>query len=163
MGSKPAATRATYSAFSQVSANTETQSMVRQAGTMPYVLSKPRVGFSPTMLLKAAGTRPEPAVSVPNAKLTRPADTATAEPELEPPGIKRASNGLRALPYADRTPTSPVANWSRFVFPIRIPPASRIFCTTVAVVVASYANAGQPAVVGRPATSMLSLTAKGIP
>ena len=37
------------------------------------------------MLLNAAGTRPDPAVSVPSAKLTRPAATATPEPELEPP------------------------------------------------------------------------------
>ena len=40
------------------------------------------------MLLKPAGTRPEPAVSVPSASGTRPAATATAEPELEPPGIR---------------------------------------------------------------------------
>ena len=33
------------------------------------------------MLLSAAGTRPEPAVSVPSAKETRPRATATAEPE----------------------------------------------------------------------------------
>ena len=39
----------------------------------------------PTMLPKAAGTRPEPAVSVPSANVTRPRATATAEPELEPP------------------------------------------------------------------------------
>jgi hypothetical protein len=39
------------------------------------------------MLLKAAGTRPDPAVSVPSAKLTSPAATAAAEPELEPPGM----------------------------------------------------------------------------
>ena len=38
-------------------------------------------------LQKPAGTRPEPAVSVPSAKLTRPAATATAEPELEPPAM----------------------------------------------------------------------------
>ncbi len=37
------------------------------------------------MPLNAAGTRPEPAVSVPSAKATSPAATATAEPELEPP------------------------------------------------------------------------------
>ena len=70
-----------------MSANTETQSSERQAGTTPVVLKTPRVGLSPTMLLKAAGTRPEPAVSVPSAKLTSPAATATAEPELEPPGM----------------------------------------------------------------------------
>ncbi len=38
------------------------------------------------MLLKPAGMRPEPAVSVPSEKLTSPDDTETAEPELEPPG-----------------------------------------------------------------------------
>ncbi len=43
------------------------------------------MGFRPTMLLKAAGTRPDPAVSVPRAKETSPPATATADPELEPP------------------------------------------------------------------------------
>jgi hypothetical protein len=43
------------------------------------------VGFSPKRPLKAAGTRPEPAVSVPIAKVTRPAASATADPELDPP------------------------------------------------------------------------------
>ena len=62
------------------------QSSERQAGTVPWLLTRPRVGFRPTMLLNAAGTRPDPAVSVPSAKLTSPAATATAEPELEPPG-----------------------------------------------------------------------------
>src|SRR5262249_766407 len=71
----------------QVSARIETQPSVRQAGSTPEKLSKPRVGLKPTMLLKAAGTRPEPAVSVPSAKLTMPVETATAEPELEPPAM----------------------------------------------------------------------------
>ncbi len=50
------------------------------------------------MLLKPAGTRPDPAVSVPSEKLTSPDETATAEPELEPPGTYDASNGLRGTP-----------------------------------------------------------------
>ena len=54
-------------------------------GTTPRVLTRPRVGFTPTRLLKAAGTRPEPAVSVPSAKSASPSATASAEPELEPP------------------------------------------------------------------------------
>ena len=37
------------------------------------------------MPLKAAGTRPLPAVSVPSAKGTTPDATATALPELLPP------------------------------------------------------------------------------
>jgi len=61
------------------------QSMVRQAGTMPVPERRPTLGFTPTMLLNEAGTRPEPAVSVPSAKATWPEATATAEPELEPP------------------------------------------------------------------------------
>jgi hypothetical protein len=69
-----------------VSAKIDTQSRLPQAGTTPSVDSRSKVGLTPTMFVKAAGTRPEPAVSVPSAKLTSPAATATAEPELEPPG-----------------------------------------------------------------------------
>ena len=58
----------------------------------------PRLGLRPTRPLKAAGTRPEPAVSVPSAKVAMPRATATAEPELEPPGMKRGSNGLWGTP-----------------------------------------------------------------
>src|SRR5450432_3306051 len=96
--SKPRAQSATRAASSQVAAKTETQSSERQAGTTPAVLSTPRLGLRPTMLLKAAGTRPEPAVSVPRVKLTWPRATARAEPELEPPVTKPGLNGLRGTP-----------------------------------------------------------------
>ena len=76
----------------------------------PAVLSKPRVGFSPTSPLKAAGTRPDPAVSVPREKLARPAATATADPELDPPEMYRASKTLEQAPCGERVPTRPVAN-----------------------------------------------------
>jgi len=85
--SNAAATFSTATQSSTVNAKTETQSMDRHAGTTPLVENNPRVGFRPTMLFRLAGTRPEPAVSVPSAKLTNPDDTATAEPELDPPGI----------------------------------------------------------------------------
>ena len=85
-------------ASSTVSAKTETQSSDLQAGTTPEVPTNPGVGFNPTMLLKPAGTRPEPAVSVPSEKLTSPAATATADPELDPPGTNEGSNGLRGTP-----------------------------------------------------------------
>ncbi|MOA34996.1 hypothetical protein D3C78_1564160 [compost metagenome] len=62
-----------------------TQSSVRQAGTTPAVEINPRVAFNPTRLFNAAGTRPEPAVSVPKAKLATPRATASDEPALEPP------------------------------------------------------------------------------
>jgi hypothetical protein len=57
----------------------------RTAGTTPLALSNPRLGFSPIRLLNAAGTRPDPAVSVPREKAHKPLATATAEPELDPP------------------------------------------------------------------------------
>ena len=85
-------------ASSVVNANTETQSRVRQAGTTPWVETSPRLGLRPTMLLSMAGTRPEPAVSVPSASGTSPAATATAEPELDPPGISFGSRVLRGTP-----------------------------------------------------------------
>ena len=69
--------------FSQM----QTQSRLAQAGTTPTFEMTPRVGLTPTMLLNAAGTRPEPAVSVPREKSTCPEATASAEPELEPPEI----------------------------------------------------------------------------
>ena len=81
-----------------MSANTEMQSRLRQAGTTPELLTRPGVGLSPTRLLKPAGTRPEPAVSVPSAKATSPRATATDEPELEPPLMRSAANVLLGRP-----------------------------------------------------------------
>ena len=66
---------------------------------------------------------PEPAVSVPSAKVTSPAPTRAPEPDDEPPGTNRSSNALRAVPKGERVPTSPAANWSMLVFPTTIPPA----------------------------------------
>ena len=67
-------------------------------GTTPSVESKPGVGFKPTILLHPAGMRPDPAVSVPRAKLTSPAATATADPELDPPEMYFGSKTLRQTP-----------------------------------------------------------------
>ncbi|SLI59257.1 Uncharacterised protein [Mycobacteroides abscessus subsp. abscessus] len=53
----------------------------------------PTVGLMPTSPWNAAGTRPEPAVSVPIARSASPRATATAEPELEPP---ETNSGRRA-------------------------------------------------------------------
>ena len=76
----------------------ETQSSERAAGTTPSVDKTPGVGFRPTILLQPAGTRPEPAVSVPSAKLTSPDATATAEPELEPPEMYSLLKTFRHAP-----------------------------------------------------------------
>ena len=76
------------------------------------------------MPLHAAGTRPDPAVSVPRARSTSPAATATAEPELDPPAIRPGQWAFGQTPYGERTPTRPVANWSRFVLPMTTAPAA---------------------------------------
>ncbi|MNV54497.1 hypothetical protein D3C71_1466930 [compost metagenome] len=108
-----------------VQASTPMQSKVRQAGTKPVPLTAPGVGLSPTIWLKPAGTRPEPAVSVDSANGTRPRATTEAEPELEPPEIKSLSKALGTMPYGERVPTRPVANWSRLVLPSTMAPALR--------------------------------------
>lgn len=97
-GSGPVATEHTAVASSTVKAKIDTQSGERQAGTTPAVGMRPRVGLRPTMLQKAAGIRPDPAVSVPRAKLTRPVAAATADPDLDPPriyGVKRIANEVQ--------------------------------------------------------------------
>ncbi|MPN10789.1 hypothetical protein SDC9_158086 [bioreactor metagenome] len=81
-----------------VHASTPMQSSVRQAGTKPVPLTAPGVGLSPTIWLKPAGTRPDPAVSVDSANGTMPRATTEAEPELEPPDIRLASNVLGTAP-----------------------------------------------------------------
>ena len=72
-----------------------------------------------------AGTRPEPAESVPIAISASPVVTATAEPELEPPLMYSGRRLSGTAPYGDRVPTSPVANWSRLVLPTSTAPAAR--------------------------------------
>src|SRR5580704_4698913 len=84
-GDVPRAMLNTASASSTVRENIETQSSDGHDRTTPALLNAPTTGFRPTTLLHPAGTRPEPAVSVPSAKLTNPAATANAEPELDPP------------------------------------------------------------------------------
>ena len=84
-GSSLAVSASSRLASAAVAVKKVTQSSVRQAGTTPAVEIRPLLALSPTRLFSAAGTRPEPAVSVPRAKLASPSATANAEPALEPP------------------------------------------------------------------------------
>lgn len=112
------------SASGSVRAKTVRQSSEAQAGTTPSAGITPKVGLRPTMPLKAAGTRPEPAVSVPSAMSAIPSATATADPDEEPPDTCSGERALRTAPYGLRVPTRPVANWSRFVVPRTTAPAA---------------------------------------
>ncbi len=83
------------------------------------------------MWFSAAGTLPEPAVSVPSAMSTTPSATATAEPDEEPPEIRAGSQAFRTAPCGLRVPDRPVANWSRLVLPMITAPAARSLATAV--------------------------------
>jgi hypothetical protein len=100
------------------------------------VLISPRDGLKPAMPFSAAGTRPDPAVSVATANETSPAATASADPELDPPEISPPPKTLRGIVYGVRVPFRPVANWSRLVLPTKMAPASSSRETTGAVAAA---------------------------
>ena len=55
------------------------------------MLTKPRVGKTPTTALVAAGMRMELPVSVPLPSMAKLAVTAVTVPPEEPPGLKRTS------------------------------------------------------------------------
>src|SRR5690606_16409432 len=112
----------------------DTQSNEAHAGTTPRVGSQPRVGFRPTTPQNIAGTRPEPAVSVPSAASIAPDATAAADPLDDPPATRPGATGLSTTPYGLRVPTRPVANWSRAVLPTTTAPCSTRRVTTGAEV-----------------------------
>src|ERR1035441_7883241 len=80
-----------------------------------------------------AGWRIEPPVSVPRATSHRRAETAAAEPPLEPPGTLVLSYGLRTFPKAEFSLEEPIANSSQLVLPIITASSLISFWTAVAV------------------------------
>src|SRR6201999_3158136 len=112
---------------------------------------------------QAAGTRIDPLVSVPNATSASPVATATAEQLDEPPGSRLGSRGLTGLPAQWLMPLADQHSSVRPVLPTRRAPPSRAVATQAASAGAGSAisaTTGQPALVGSPATSMQSLTAR---
>src|ERR1700733_1715728 len=92
---------------------------------MPARLTRPKVGFSPTVPHKAAGIRIDPPVSEPIATGTIRAATAAPDPPLDPPGTRVRSHG-----FLDGGVTLPQANSCIRVLPTMIAPAARSFATT---------------------------------
>src|SRR5579859_5066210 len=72
-----------------------TVSCVCEIGTTPCRLVRPTVGLMPTTPDAEDGLMIEPSVSVPSAATHRLAATLTPEPELEPPGLRSRTYGLR--------------------------------------------------------------------
>ena len=81
-------------------ANGPIVSSVRDNGNTSRLSIRPSVGLKPTIPQKAAGARIEPPVSEPIAQGARPAATATADPEEDPPEMRGVfgSRGLMGLP-----------------------------------------------------------------
>src|SRR5437016_10411350 len=86
-------------------------------GYTPSIGIKPYVVFKPTTPQQAAGTRIEPAVSVPNAMSAIPDATAMAFPDEDPPGIRFRFNGFSGVPKYSFMPDGEIANSVMFVLP----------------------------------------------
>ena len=103
-------------------------------------------------------------MSVPSAKRTSPAATATADPPDEPPGTRSAHQGFFTAPKAEFSFELPIANSSRFVLPTMTAPCASSRSTTVAEYAGTYpSRIREPAVVGTFFVPMMSLHAHGIP
>src|SRR5207342_2691040 len=124
----------------------------------------PSDGRSPTTPQNDAGLRSEPPMSEPSASGTMPARRAHAAPPLEPPADRVGSTGLRVVPKTVLKVWEPAANSGTLVLPIGTAPAARIRATTRSSRSGTWsANSGEPYVVRQPATSWVSLNAKGSP
>jgi hypothetical protein len=62
-----------------------------EMGTIPARLSRPTVGLSPTSEQQDDGETIEPSVSVPTETVQKFDDVATADPELEPEGLRSSA------------------------------------------------------------------------
>src|SRR5574342_77671 len=139
-------------------------------GAIPARLTSPSVGLIPTTPFELAGQTIDPSVSVPTATGHRSAETATAEPELEPQGFRSSAYGLRHWPPRALQPLverveRKFAHSDRFVLPSSTAPTSRRRCTTNASRSGlPCRSASEPAVVFiASAVSTLSFTRTGIP
>ena len=137
-------------------------------GTMPRRLTSPLVGLRPTMPQALAGHTMEPSVSVPTATGASAAATPAAEPELDPDGLRSSAYGLAVWPPSVDQPLvecveRKLAHSDRLALPMITAPASRSLVTRNASGGSADRSAGEPAVVGIPATWTLSLTRTGMP
>ena len=140
-------------------------SSVGASGRSPVRSIRAADGLKPATRQNAAGTRIDPAVSVPIATGTIPAATATAEPDDEPPGTRPGARGLGGVPKCGFVPSPENASSLRFVLPTQTIPAAASRATTGASAAAGGASrrSADAAVVGVPATSSRSFHATGTP
>src|SRR4051812_13197386 len=145
-------------------------SCVLEMGTIPPRLHRPTVGLRPTIPQALAGETIEPSVSVPIATAHKFAETAAADPELDPDGLRSNAYGFLVSPPRPLQPLVDLeplkfAHSLRFVLPSSTAPASRNLLTiNESRGAIDPINANDPAVViMRSCVSMLSFTRTGIP
>lgn len=118
----------------------------------------------PASPFQAAGMRTEPPVSVPAPAAARPSATATAVPELDPPGARPGSIALGGVAVTGLTPRPEKASSLRWVLPRGTTPAAAAFAKTAASRSGTRpARSFEPASVTSPAMSMLSFQQMGTP
>src|SRR5262249_7409115 len=111
-----------------------------------------------------AGLRTLPPVSLPSAIGNNPAAIPDPDPEEEPPGWCAVFHGLRAGGHGKSKLGPPIANSWVDSLPRTIAPAPRSFATQTASAAAMLSTRiFEWQVVGRPATSMMSLVPTGTP
>ncbi len=132
--SGPAIASSNSAASATVRASGPCVSRNGQVGITPVRGTSPNVGFIPTMPQNCAGIRLEPPSSVPSAAKAMPHATETAEPALEPPGVRVpvGSCGLRTCPESELVPLPRYAKSSATVLPSTTAPAARIRATSIA-------------------------------
>src|SRR6185503_12574225 len=114
----------TIAASSTVRASGPHASNENVLGSTPRRLTRPYVGFTPTIPHSAAGIRIEPPVSEPVAAIAAPAATAPPEPPLDPPQTRERSQG-----FLVGSVYTPHASSCVVVFPTMTAPAARRFAT----------------------------------
>src|SRR5262245_64827639 len=80
-----------------------------EIGTTPLRLTRPSVGLMPTSSFCPDGHTIEPSVSVPMVTVARFAAAATAEPLLEPQGLRSSTYGLLVCPPRPLQPLDEVS------------------------------------------------------
>src|SRR5581483_10326834 len=168
--STPVNAPSTAAASATVRPNGPTVSWLCAIGITPARLVKPTVGLIPTTPLIEDGQRIEPSVSVPNEAAARLAETATAEPELEPQGLRSRIYGLRVCPPRPLQPLDEeverkLAHSLKLALPRITAPASRSRRATKASRgTREPSKASEPAVVSmRSSVAMFSLSRIGMP
>src|SRR4051812_32472369 len=124
---------------------------------------RPCVGRIPNSPQWLPGPPREPPVWEPSAVSQRRFDTAEAEPDEEPPGIRSGAPPFTGVPKCAFLPLSEKASSSVWVLPTKRAPASSSAWTAgaVRVLIPDIARTcGDPAPVGYPATSNRSFAAK---